>query len=190
MPNVSDSALKEMLKQLPAEQQKSLANIISGKISHQIRCMSDDRYETVEQPVLDDEGNQVVGDDGTPQTEQIERLVRPGCKGEVIAYLYHDGLDGNAKPKYRVEPVVLPDKSMKLRASRKRLDGHFGFQCVCGGDSRIAEHETGVIAYDGNPPTREGLETIYGRLQQKPADYPEIDGIREVDGFQIERVSS
>jgi hypothetical protein len=153
MPHVSDSALHEMLAQLPDEQARSLANIVSGKITHQVRCLS----ET--------------------------------CQGEVVGYLYVDGTDSRGRIKYRVEPVVKPDGSIKLYAHRKRLDSQYGFECSCGQDSRIARHEAGALKYDGKPPTREGLEDIYAQLQKNPADYPEINGIREVDGFQIERVT-
>jgi hypothetical protein len=152
MPHVPDAVLNEMLKQLPKETRKTLANVVSGKITHQVRCESDI------------------------------------CKGEVIGYFYPDGVDDNGRPKYRVEPVTV-DGKMKLRSVRKRLDGHYGFQCWCGQDSRLAAPEQDSIGYDGQPPTRQGLEDIYARLQKKPAHYPEVNGARDVDGFSIERVA-
>lgn len=110
------------------------------------------------------------------------------CKGEPIAYLYVDGTDSLGRPAYRIEPVVRPDQIMKLRASRKRLDGQYGFQCCCGNDSRLARQELGHIGFDGLPPTREGLEAIYEALQKNPASYPEVGGSKEVDGFRTERL--
>lgn len=151
MPNIPDAALNEMLKQLPKETRKSLAHLVSGKISHQVHCMSE------------------------------------ACNGEVIAYLYVDGVDIGGRPAFRVEPVVKEDKSMKLLIRRKRLDGEFGFRCVCGNDSQLAPQEKGIIG--SNQPTRADLEVVYRKLQANPSNYPEIDGIKEVDGFKIERVN-
>lgn len=110
------------------------------------------------------------------------------CQGEVIAYIYSDGVDPRGMPQFRVEPIVNADDIMKLRASRKRLDGQLGFQCWCGNDSRIASQEAGSIKHDGLPPDRDGLEEIYRQLQANPAIYAEVDGVKEVDGFSIERV--
>jgi hypothetical protein len=188
MPNIPDAALNEMLKQLPKETRKSLAHLVSGKISHQVHCMGEDTYESVEVPVLDEDDKPVLDENEQPVTETERRLVREGCKGEVIAYFYIDGVDQNGRPTQRVEPVVKEDKSMKLRSVRKRLDGNFGFQCWCGNDSRLARQERGSIGFDGLAPTRAGLEAIYGELQKDPGHYPEINGVTEVDGFQIERV--
>lgn len=159
MPNIPDSALTQMLDQLPPDTRKSLSNIVSGRITHQIICNGE----------------------GTSERE--------GCNGTVIAYLYADGLDERRQPKYRVEPVVLQDGTMRLRSSRKRLDGQTGFQCWCGNDSLIARQEAGSIQRDGLPPSRDGLEVIYSALQRDPATYPEINGAKEVDGFTIERVA-
>lgn len=111
------------------------------------------------------------------------------CKGDVIAYVYVDGTNSQGRVQYRVEPALAADGSMKLRASRPRLDGEYGFECVCGNDSRIASHEAGAISYDGKPPTRQGLEDIHTRLQKRPPVYSEVDGTKEVDGFSIERLS-
>lgn len=153
MTNIPDAALQEMLQSLPESQRRSYAHIISGKISHQVHCDSDD------------------------------------CKGDVIAYLYIDGTDSKGRIKYHVEPAIAENGTMKLRASRARLDGEFGFECVCGADTRIATHEAGAIGYDSKPPTRQGLQGIYSRLRKSPPRYPEVDGVKEVDGFRIERLS-
>lgn len=160
MAHISDSALEEMLSQLPAETRKSLSNIVTGKITHQVRCL------------------------GKGSSERL------GCNGDAIAYIYADGLDEKRNPKFRVEPIIFPDGTMRLRSSRRRLDGQTGFQCWCGQDSLIARHEAGSIKRDGMPPTRGGLESIYAALQHDPADYPVIDGVKEVDGFRIERVAA
>lgn len=153
MTQVSDSVLNDMLRHLPKEQQKTLSNIIAGKVTHQVRC----------------EG---------------------ACKGEIIAYIYADGINQSTRqPQSRVEPATV-DGLMKLRASRKRLDGELGFQCWCGNDSRISPYEAGDLTYDGQPPTKSGLEAIWSRLQKNSPSYNEVDGIKTVDGFSIERVSS
>lgn len=164
MANIPDAALHEMLAQLPQNQQRAYAHIVSGKISHQVHCDSDI------------------------------------CQGEVVAYIYVDGADAKGKIQYRVEPVIkdnislTPGRSqpatMKLRSSRLRLDGQYGFECSCGNDSRLAEHERASIGYDGKPPTRQGLEDIYTQLKKRPTNYPEIDGVRHVDGFRIERLAA
>lgn len=190
MAHIPDSVLNEMLGQLPPETRKSLSNIVSGKITHQIHCNGADTYVTVNEPVLDANGNQLVDDDGQLMIEPVQQLARQGCKGDVIAYLYADGLDERRQPKYRVEPVIFPDGKMRLRSSRKRLDGHLGCQCWCGNDSLVARQESGAIQRDGLPPSREGLETIYSALQSDPADYPVVNGAKEVDGFVIEKVTA
>lgn len=153
MPHIPDSVLHEMLDQLPAATRRSLANIVSGKITYQVHCLG------------------------------------PECKGEVIAYIYTDGVDARGRIQYRVEPVVQLDMSMKLRSVRQRFDGEFGFECI-DNDSRIARQESVGLKDDGKPPTREGLEAIYGQLQQDPANYPEINGVKTIDGFQIERIAA
>lgn len=35
--------------------------------------------------------------------------------------------------------------SGRLLSSRKRLDGHMGYECACGNDSRLAELEDGIV---------------------------------------------
>lgn len=151
MTHIPDAAFNEMLKQLPDEQRRSLAHIVNGKISHQVRCMG-------------------------------------GCNGAVIAYLYVDGTDRRGNIKYRVEPTLV-DGKMKLRAWRPRLDGQLGFECWCRNDSRIAPQEAGVISMKGVVPSRSDLETVFGNLLKTPANYPEVNGVREVNGFQIERIA-
>ena len=153
MPTISNEALHDMLKQLPDAQARSLAHIVNGKISHQVRCLG-------------------------------------GCKGNVIAYLYIDGTDSRGRIKYHVEPAIAPDRSMKLRSSRVRLDGQIGFECWCGQDSRIAKHEAGILSPIWIPPTRDDLVKIATRLRDDKPYYPEINGVKEVDGFQFERVSA
>jgi hypothetical protein len=40
-----------------------------------------------------------------------------------------------------------------LRATRKRLDGHMGYECSCGNDSRLGSAEQGIVPvlkYDAN----------------------------------------
>lgn len=154
MPYIADEALETLLSTLPSDTKKILNNIISGKATHQVRCMSE------------------------------------LCNGEVIAYLQADGLDAHQRSKYSVVPATQAVSEMKLLAFRKRLDGFIGFQCKCGNDSRRAPHEQDSIDKFGNPPTRQGLQDIYERIQKSPPNYPELSGRRLVDGFSIERVAA
>jgi hypothetical protein len=186
MPHIPDAVLDEMLKQMPADQARSLANIAKGKITHQVRCMGEDTYATVTYPVFDNDNNRTYDEDGKEITEDKQELGREGCKGEVIAYVYIDGVDAQGRIKRHVEPAVM-NRKMKLRSYRKRFDGQLGFKCICGNNSIVSRQELGHISPE--PPTRDDLKAIYAKLQKDPADYPEIDGKTEVDGFTLERVN-
>ena len=93
--------------------------------------------------------------------------------------------------------------SGKLMATRKRLDGHMGYWCLCGNDSRLADVERGIIPqqdYDAdgnllNPeqdmdihPHHEAAVRIL--LAQKGYDtkVTQSSGKITVDGFIHERL--
>lgn len=88
----------------------------------------------------------------------------------------------------QVTPIKNKDGEMFLRAIRKRTDGEFGFECWCGGDSRIAPNEIGVLKADGTQPSKEDLYSMAENLQKKPPKYATINGERPVDGFTIKEV--
>lgn len=103
-----------------------------------------------------------------------------GASGQVMGHIYKDG-------KFR---AVTDNKGrMWCRASRVRLDGNLGFECWCGNDSRLCEAEKGVKGIENNAVQKSDLDTVFARLQQKPANYPVTDGAQVVDGFKIEGVA-
>lgn len=100
------------------------------------------------------------------------------CDGRVIAHIYDDG---------RITATIDSGR-MYLAASRKRLDGYIGFQCLCGNDSRLAEHEMGVEGIEMNAITKDDVEKVWDKLQSQPANYPIIKGKQIVDNFLIEEI--
>lgn len=69
--NIPNSALRQILKNIPDRKQRDvIANIMTGKITHEVACLSEDVYEG--------KGKKKV-------------LVREGCKGRVIAHIFNDG---------------------------------------------------------------------------------------------------
>lgn len=85
----------------------------------------------------------------------------------------------------QVTPLKNKKGEMFLRAVRKRTDGEYGFECWCGGDSRIAPNENGILKADGTQPSKEDLYAMADNLQKKPPKYATIKGERPVDGFNI-----
>jgi hypothetical protein len=75
---------------------------------------------------------------------------------------------------------------MYLRASRRRTDGEFGFECWCGQDSRLAANEQGILGAD--QPSKEDLYAMAANLEQNPPQYATMNGERPVDGFNIKEV--
>lgn len=72
-------------------------------------------------------------------------------------------------------------------SSRQRLDKTWGFQCVCGNDSRLAMAEVGIIA--SAPPTMDELLKLKALFKAKPTKF-ERDGKKIVcDGFIMEPVA-
>lgn len=178
---VTDSQLQTLLKNIPdAQTRRQLADIVSGKVSHEVYCLSEDVVETVEVPHLDKEGKPVLysaGEKaGQPKTRQEERLVRKGCAGRLIARIYNDK---------RVVMVASEGKAW-LRSSRSRFDGFKGFQCWCGNDSLLADQEKGHIT--AVEPNKEDLGAIWKNLQNNPTNYPNINGEQIIDGFMIKEI--
>ena len=99
------------------------------------------------------------------------------CKGRIMGHLNKQG---------EVVPYTNKVGKMYLRASRKRLDGYMGFECWCGNDSRLAEHEKGIIT--AAMPKKTDLEKVWDRLQSKPTNYKEKNGKINIDNFLIETI--
>lgn len=184
MPTIPNKALKQILNSIPDRKQRDvIASIMTGKITKHILCLSEDVREEQEVPLLDKKGEPVLyktGDKkGQPKTEKKEVLVREGCNGRVIAHVYDNG-------KIR---MAASDGKAWLRATRHRLDGHLGFQCWCGNDSRLSDAEKGVEAIEHNAIDKAAIEQVYENLKTMKKEYP-VEGKRQViDGFAIEELA-
>lgn len=180
---VSDQLVNQMLQNLPQDQQRIMAGILTDEITHEVTCDSKDQFEDVDVPVLDESGAAVLyktGEKaGQPKTEKEKRLVQEGVKGRVIAYITNNG---------QVIPVQTDTGITFLRASRRRTDGEFGFESWCGTDSRIAPNELGILKADGSQPSKEDLYHMAANLEKNPPKYVTINGERYVDGFTIREV--
>jgi hypothetical protein len=66
---------------------------------------------------------------------------------------------------------------------RPRMDGHLGFQCECGNDSRLCEAEKGRISY--RRPNRQQIQEILIEVKAHPTEFTETDTYKDVDGFRI-----
>lgn len=182
---VSDQLVNQMLRNLPQDQQNMMAGILRNEIAYEVICNSEDIYEDVEVPMLDDQNRMVVYKSGekkhVPKTTTEKQLVREGAKGRVIAHITTDG---------QVMPVTDENGKMWLRSSRRRTDGEWGFESWCGTDSRIAPNELGILTTNGNQPTQADLYQMAANLEKQPPKYVTINGEREVDGFIIREVKN
>lgn len=191
MPQVSNRAVEEMLKNADPQSRRLMKNILNGKLVAKICCLSEDIIEQREVSVLDEEGNQVFyksgAHKGEPKMKTEEFVAREGCKGRHIGNIIDTGQRDQAnKIVTIVEPVAGADGKMYLRSTRQRLDGSMGCECWCGQDSRIAPQEVGHITGNGAAPTRAGLQAIFDNIQENPT-VPEVDGnVVVVDGFKFE----
>lgn len=180
---VANKAIEEMLKNADPQSRKVMANILTGKIVANIFCLSEDVIQKVESPVLDDDGNTVIYKSGEkkgqPKTKLEDVVSREGCKGRHIGVIYDNG---------RAEPVRADDGNFYLRSTRQRLDGVVGCECWCGQDSRIAAQEAGELKFDGQPPTKQGLETIFKNIQKNPTVVEIKNGRTVIDGFAFEEI--
>lgn len=178
---VNDELVNQMLRNLPAAHREQMANILKGQVAFEVVDPSDDQFENVEVPVLDENDQPVLyksgKNKGEPKTTTEKKLVQEGGKGLVIAHIMTDG---------SVIPLVDEKGRMWLRSSRMRTDGEWGFQSWSGLDSLIAAHEAGIIGEA--QPTKQDLYVMAEKLQKQPPKYATINGERHVDGFIIREV--
>lgn len=181
--NVANKTIEEMLKNADPQSRKVMANILTGKIVANIYCLSEDVKSKRDVAVLDDDGNPVLyktgSKKGQAKTTTEEYIEREGCKGRHIGVVYDNG---------RAEPVRADDGEFYLRATRQRLDGVIGCECWCGNDSRISAQEAGDLKFDGQPPSKQGLESIFKRIQKNPTLVEIKNGRTVIDGFAFEEI--
>jgi len=77
----------------------------------------------------------------------------------------------------------------RLLAHKTRIDGFYGFQCLCGNDSRQSVQEVGLESFGTPNPSNVDVEEALRRVKDSPSVYPIIDGVQHVDGFRIVEVS-
>lgn len=72
-----------------------------------------------------------------------------------------------------------------ILSARKRLDGNWGFQCICGNYSLLCEAEEGIIG--PNKPSVSQVKNIYERLQELPTAIVErTKEFVKIDDFMIQ----
>lgn len=86
-------------------------------------------------------------------------------------------IDSNERVSYIKEEGIL--------SLRKRFDGHWGVECMCGNDSRLAPAEKGLIGQ--NRPSPDAMKNIAKNLAdpKKQARVKESKENKEVDGFRF-----
>jgi hypothetical protein len=100
------------------------------------------------------------------------------CKN-LIAYIKHDD---------SVEPVIDKNGVMWLLASRPRLDGLWGFQCLCGNDSRLCQAEKGNKGIENNALTTQDVQEVLGKLEKKQTKVVKIGNANLIDNFILEDI--
>lgn len=176
---VSQAKIQEMFKAIPdPKMRQQLSSIMTSKEVKAIHCTSEDTIIEVDEPILDKNNQPTYGKDGTPKTKLVKQTTQVGCKGRVIAYVLDNG---------QVSPVTGKDGETYLRAWRSRLDGHLGFECWCGNDSRLSAQEKGHIG--ANAPSKTDLERVWENVSKKPSNYPVIKGEQNIDGFVIKEIA-
>ena len=190
--NVANKTIEEMLKNADPQSRKVMANILTGKVIANIYCLSEDQTATREVPVFDKEGEPVIDktgkNKGAHKTETETYLARKGCNGRQIGVIYDAGRDNSGNIVTRAESIADEDDNHWLRSTRMRLDGAMGVECWCGNDSRISAQEAGDLKFDGQPPSKEGLESIFKRIQKNPTIVEIKNGRTVVDGFAFEEI--
>ena len=180
---VANKAIEEMLKNADPQSRKVMANILTGHVVARIYCLSEDFTGTREVQLLDENGLPVVyktGDKkGQVKTRVEDYIVRAGCKGRLIGEIYDSG---------RAESIADEYGNHWLRSTRKRLDGAVGVECWCGNDSRISAQEAGDLKFDGQPPTKQGLESIFKKIEKNPTVVEINNGRAVCDGFAFEEL--
>lgn len=121
----------------------------------------------------------------------LGKIKDPEVAGQIKSILYHQDekriycqsckkeigivdLSGS-KPRYIKESGIM--------SARQRFDGEWGFECVCGNDSRIAEQEKGIIT--SSIPTKEDMNKIFNNIKKKPTKVVESATGKVIDGFVI-----
>jgi len=191
--NVANKTIEEMLRNADPQSRKVMANILTGKIIAKVFCLSEDQTATREVVVMNDDGVPEVWKSGKNKGQQKMRteeyIVRAGCKGRQIGVIYDAGRDEMGNVVTRAESVEDENGNHWLRSTRKRLDGAIGCECWCGNDSRISAQEAGDLKFDGQPPSKQGLESIFKRIQKNPTVVEIKNGRTVVDGFAFEEIA-
>lgn len=174
---ISNEQLHALLSNIPdPKMRKELSDIATGKITHEILCLSEDVFIDTDEPVLNKKDEPILNKDGSAKTKSVKTLLREGCKGRSIAKVYSGG------------KIVMTSSDGKawLKSSRDRFDGNKGFQCWCGQDSLLAKQEMGHIGE--SVPSNEDLGAIWQKITKDPSSYPVINGEKIVDGFMIKEI--
>lgn len=191
--NVANKTIEEMLKNADPQSRKVMANILTGKVIANVFCLSEDQTATREVLAYTDEGTPQVYKSGKLKGQQkmiTETYVaRKGCNGRQIGVIFDAGRDQAGNVITRAESIADADGVHWLRSTRKRLDGAIGCECWCGNDSRISAQEAGDINFDGQPPSKQGLESIFKRIQKNPTVVEIKNGRTVVDGFAFEEIA-
>lgn len=178
---VNDEIVNQMLMNLPAEHRDMMASILKGEVAFEVIDPTEDTYENVEVPLLDEDDQPVLyksgKNKGQPKTTTEKRLKQEGANGRVIAHIMTDG---------SIVPLTDEKGRMWLRSSRMRTDGEWGFQSWSGLDTLLASHELGIIGEA--QPTKADLYQLAEKLNKQPKKYATIKGERHVDGFIIREV--
>jgi len=146
---------ESILNSVTEWQKREIAEILNGQIIAQVFCMSQDIY------------------DGKGKNKKLMKI---GCKGRHIGNIYKNG---------QFKATIDEEEKMFCRSSRKRLDGFWGFECWCGNDSRLSNHEKGVKGIEQNSIMKEDIEKVLNRIKEYPSTYPIVKSEQEVDGFII-----
>lgn len=106
---------------------------------------------------------------------KIVKEIYCSCSDEVLAEVDTDG--------------VVNETDGRLLASKIRIDGFMGFQCLCGNDSRQSTQEVGLESFGTPNPSNVDVEEALRRVKDSPSVYPIIEGVQHIDGFRIVEVS-
>lgn len=176
--HISNSQLQSLLSNIPdPKMRKELSDIATGKITHEIYCLSEDIIEDREVEILDKNNEKVLDKNGNAKTKTIQVIVREGCKNRLIAKIYNTG---------KVVMLASEGKAW-LKSSRDRFDGNKGFQCWCGQDSLLSKQEVGHIGEAH--PSNEDLANIWQNITKDPSSYPVVNGEKIIDGFMIKEIN-
>ena len=75
---------------------------------------------------------------------EVEVVACDSCKQDMCLWYLDPKMAGRFSQMHHrgMQRVTL---SGALLATRKRLDGHMGYQCICGNDSRLGSAEVGIV---------------------------------------------